>query len=76
MQNTEANSETTYDLIHERIGLWVWVPGHFGQHSPGGVYELEQLSGGQGLLSHSTVPCWEEGMAVSAGLKVNTMDQQ
>ena len=56
-------------MIYDRKCLWLWVPGHLAQHSPGGVYELEQLSGGQGLLSHSTLPCWGEEEAASAGLK-------
>lgn len=41
------------------------VPGHLGQHSPGGVYELEQLGGGQGLCSHLTLPYCGGGKAVS-----------
>lgn len=34
------------------------------------MYDLEQLSGGHGLLSHSTLPCCGEGKAASDGLKV------
>lgn len=46
------------------------LPGHLGQHCPGGVYELEQFRGGQGLRSHTTLPyCGEAGCVVS--LKVN-----
>lgn len=41
------------------------VPGHLGQHSPGGVYESEQFRGGQGLRSHLTLPYWGGGKAVS-----------
>lgn len=40
------------------------VPGHLGQHSAGGVYELEQLRGGQGLGSHLTLPCCGGGKGV------------
>lgn len=49
---------------------WDLLPGHLGQHCPGGVYELEQLRGRQGLRSHTTLPyCGEEKAVVS--LKVN-----
>lgn len=68
-KHLESNWKKTSALIYDRKCVWLWVPGHLGQHSPGGVYELEQLSGGQGLLSHSTLPRWGEEEAASAGLK-------
>lgn len=44
---------------------WDLLPGHLGQHSPGGVYELEQLRVEQGLRSHATLPYCGEEKAVS-----------
>lgn len=65
----EAIFEKQEDKMNEILAQVLFerdsVPGHLGQHSPGGVYELEQLRGGQGLRSHLTLPYCGGGKAVS-----------